>query len=88
MSACWPRTSEGSIAFGANPRRNRRQSTGGFARGLPLKYRKSSSRQGHFGRGFARFLAIACGSTAELRTQLCIAGRIGIIEDDAMRELW
>jgi four helix bundle protein len=39
------------------------------------------------GRDFARVLAIARGSAAELRTQLYIAARIGIIEDDAMREL-
>jgi len=39
------------------------------------------------GRDFARFLAIARGSAAELRTQLYIAARIGIIQENTMREL-
>jgi four helix bundle protein len=39
------------------------------------------------GRDFARFLAIARGSAAELRTQLYIAAKIGIVENDTMREL-
>ena len=39
------------------------------------------------GRDFARFLAIARGSAAELRTQLYIAAKIGILEDSTMREL-
>jgi len=36
---------------------------------------------------FAYFLAIARGSAAELRTQLYIAARIGIIQEQTMREL-
>jgi four helix bundle protein len=36
---------------------------------------------------FAHFLAIARGSAAELRTQLYIAARIGIIQEQTMREL-
>jgi four helix bundle protein len=38
------------------------------------------------GKDFARFLAIARGSAAELRTQFYIAARIGVIEDNLMRE--
>jgi len=39
------------------------------------------------GKDFARFLAIARGSAAELRTQLYIAAKIGVVEDNTMREL-
>lgn len=39
------------------------------------------------GKDFARFLAIARGSAAELRTQCYIAARIGIIQDTKMQEL-
>lgn len=39
------------------------------------------------GRDFARFLSIARGSAAELRTQAYIAARIGILEEAAMREI-
>jgi four helix bundle protein len=36
---------------------------------------------------FARFLSIARGSAAELRTQTYIAGKVGILEETAMREI-
>ncbi len=39
------------------------------------------------GKDFARFLSIARGSAAELRTQAYIAARIGILKDSAMREI-
>ena len=38
------------------------------------------------GRDFARFLAIARGSAAELRTQLYIAARVGAVHEATMRE--
>ena len=38
------------------------------------------------GRDFARFLAIARGSAAELRTQLYIAGRVGVVQEQTVRE--
>jgi four helix bundle protein len=36
---------------------------------------------------FARFLSIARGSAAELRTQTYIAAKVGILEESAMREI-
>ena len=39
------------------------------------------------GRDFQRFLSIALGSNAELRTQLYIARRIGVIEQDTLETL-
>jgi len=35
---------------------------------------------------FAQFVAIALGSTAELKTQLIIAGRIGLVETEKLRK--
>ena len=39
------------------------------------------------GKDFARFLAIARGSAAELRTQTYIAARIGLLPEDTARQL-
>ena len=39
------------------------------------------------GKDFQRFLRIASGSAAELRTQIYIAAKVGIIEADQMNEL-
>ncbi len=39
------------------------------------------------GRDFARFLRIASGSAAELRTQIYIAKKIGILEDERFPHL-
>lgn len=39
------------------------------------------------GRDFVRFISIARGSAAELRTQVYIASKIGIIEEAIMTEL-
>src|SRR6516162_618382 len=39
------------------------------------------------GKDFIRFLTIARGSAAELRTQAYIAGKIGILERSAMNNL-
>ncbi|MBP8304916.1 MAG: four helix bundle protein [Phycisphaerae bacterium] len=39
------------------------------------------------GRDFARFLSMARGSAAELRTQLYIAAKVDVLEDGTMQEL-
>ncbi len=36
---------------------------------------------------FARFLGMACGSAAELRTQVYIVAKIGVINTDARQEI-
>lgn len=51
---------------------------------IPSNIAEGSERGG---RDFVRFLSIARGSAAELRTQVYIAQRIGFMENDTMKEI-